>query len=1403
MTPLPLDTPPRAASVARRCAAVAVTGALAAALIAGVAPAATAAPGDPGTISGQVFRDYNGNGAFDAVAVAGGPREMGLENVAVRVVDARGRVVGEATTAIGAVSDPGGAWSTRGTYEVDLADDVEPGAALRVEFDAAGYRDTFSGTPLDDNASVRFVTAPAAGTGITSLDYGVSTPEDYSTTAPPLVSAIQSAGDPARTATPTARGEAAVVSQYWNSYYTTNGGQSANGNGSAANAAGVGTSGAFPKRVTLATFGEVGAVWGTAYQNTERNVFAAATYKRLSGLGPLGIGGIYRIGVTDTTTDGQRTVQRDGAVDAWLDVQGLPVANVPGATVDLGPAETNAERGIGNPTSWVADAHAFANAGRIGIGSITVSADQAWLYFVNLWDRNVYRIDISDPDATAAAPRVERVTTGLTDDLQPWAVTEHHGRLYVGYVDTGSPWQSAAAHGSDASVVSATTDAIDAAAPTAAPIAWTTELTVDLGYQKGPSYNAGANTTIGQAPWLWRWNSWVDTWSNPAPAGQKGLGRDQPTGVGYNAGAASWNSVQTYPQAVLSDIEFSDTNDLVIGLMDRTSLQAGNRNRAADDVGTEVNGSGNRGYEAISSGDTLIAALDATGRYVLESDGRLVDGRVSARGSANEGIGGREFFSDTNKINGAASEYHRESTLGGIAAKTGYNGLVSAVIDPLDTFNVTGLKWLSADNGDALGGYQHTSQQTSAGSNSFQKAGGLGNVQALSEEAPLQIGDRVWFDANRNGIQDAGEPPLAGIVVTATRADGTGTPLTTTTDANGNYLFDSRDANPLELLTDYVISFELPPGVDPTDAVFAGDPAYGFITWGDLAITRQASGDGRALDSNPDETTGEFAYTTGAGGQNDHTLDAGWFADLAPTATIEKFDGDVSASGAVTRVGRDADTFDDAVVFEPGETRTVVIRLTNTGPEPLKNVVLTDDALSGADLEQLQWWLPGETAPRAATRDAGTGRWTLTWDETSDAATPGFSERTWAVGEQIIGEATLTVAASDDAPHRDTAGFTADGAISDNPVVGTDPYDAFTGDIQVIKYDGDADTTPQWRDATTGDWVRPDKAGFGAAAPGSDADTTDDAVQYLAGAANTVQYVVTNMGNTWLTDLSLDDVTGAGNPEVTGWTADLAPLTAPDGAPAGYPAEHPVDGGIDIEDFLFGPGQSFVVTGTLTLQPQEQHRNDITATATVVVPAETTDGLPTDQPRLDTDGPVRATDPDDADAPFEVSDDDPFHARAAAFYVQKLGADGAALPGSSFQLRADDTSSGASAPGDVVTVDVAEIADEPGRFLVTGLAAGTYWLEETRAPAAHTLLPRPVKIQVAADSTVTLPDAHALVSVSTTDTVSTVSVTDVPALGLPPTGDTGPAPYLIVGGALLVIAAAVLVLRRMRRSATD
>ena len=77
------------------------------------------------------------------------------------------------------------------------------------------------------------------------------------------------------------------------------------------------------------------------------------------------------------------------------------------------------------------------------------------------------------------------------------------------------------------------------------------------------------------------------------------------------------------------------------------------------------------------------------------------------------------------------------------------------------------------------------------------------------------IGNVVWFDKNRDGIQDAGEPPITGVKVNL--YDKNGTLISSIlTDANGYYEFDSL------LAGEYRIEFEKPAGYDAFTSPNAG-----------------------------------------------------------------------------------------------------------------------------------------------------------------------------------------------------------------------------------------------------------------------------------------------------------------------------------------------------------------------------------------------------------------------------------------------------------------------------------------------------------------------------------------------------------------------------------------------------
>jgi SdrD B-like domain/Secretion system C-terminal sorting domain len=75
------------------------------------------------------------------------------------------------------------------------------------------------------------------------------------------------------------------------------------------------------------------------------------------------------------------------------------------------------------------------------------------------------------------------------------------------------------------------------------------------------------------------------------------------------------------------------------------------------------------------------------------------------------------------------------------------------------------------------------------------------------------IGDRVWVDTDNNGVQDAGEPGMAGVTVTLFNSVGN-VIGSTITDASGNYIFNNLPAG------SYQVGFTSPAGFifSPKDA---------------------------------------------------------------------------------------------------------------------------------------------------------------------------------------------------------------------------------------------------------------------------------------------------------------------------------------------------------------------------------------------------------------------------------------------------------------------------------------------------------------------------------------------------------------------------------------------------------
>ncbi|PID96745.1 MAG: hypothetical protein CSA84_02910 [Actinomycetales bacterium] len=102
----------------------------------------------------------------------------------------------------------------------------------------------------------------------------------------------------------------------------------------------------------------------------------------------------------------------------------------------------------------------------------------------------------------------------------------------------------------------------------------------------------------------------------------------------------------------------------------------------------------------------------------------------------------------------------------------------------------------------------------------------------------VSVGDQVWIDTDRDGLQSAGEPGVEGVTVTLTDP-ATGDTRTTTTDADGYYWFDDLTPG-----ADYTLKFAKPDGYAWTtqDASGASDNSpTGDVTDSDVSADGSVS----------------------------------------------------------------------------------------------------------------------------------------------------------------------------------------------------------------------------------------------------------------------------------------------------------------------------------------------------------------------------------------------------------------------------------------------------------------------------------------------------------------------------------------------------------------------------------
>jgi uncharacterized repeat protein (TIGR01451 family) len=599
---------------------------------------------------------------------------------------------------------------------------------------------------------------------------------------------------------------------------------------------------------SVATGQQIGTTWGAAYQRSSRALFFGAYYKVYAGLGPGGAGAIY-----STTLSGAPVV--------LATISNTGVVTHADSTPNTGDANNT-------PGSWLGDYVNWDRVGKSSLGAIRLAGDDQTLFVVNMGDRKLYSLNVNDSAPTPVDLGAIPNPCTVASDARPFGLGWYRGVLYVGGVCSAESTANTAD-------LSAYVYTYSGGAFSATPV-----LTFPFNNTAYPHGRPGNGCNFGEG----NWRPWTP----------------------INRFVNTSGTTCGYAQPMLTDIEF-DKGNMILGI----------RDRSGDQTGENVPSIPGGGGEGVSAGDILRACGSPESGWTLESNGSC--GGVSSGGVGNsDGPGGGEFYHDHFGSSSYSPVNHEEISVGGVMNVPGYEQVGYTAFDPNyingNDWRSGGIRFDRNTTGAPAGFYSLYDKCDSSGINRadgtcsgetgrFGKSAAMGDLIALCDSAPIEIGNFVWNDLNNDGVQDPGEPGLPGVVVSLNTPAGI---ITTTTDANGQYLFKNEGANSpysntLRPFTAYTIT------IDPTQLVLQ---PYAITVANAQAVSGSTTSNDAVLDVRDSDATltGGLAtinYSTGAAGYNNHGLDFGFSqlpAQFGDRVWIESDTDGNANSGTLTPV---------------------------------------------------------------------------------------------------------------------------------------------------------------------------------------------------------------------------------------------------------------------------------------------------------------------------------------------------------------------------------------------------------------------------------------------------------------------------------------------------------------------
>lgn len=498
----------------------------------------------------------------------------------------------------------------------------------------------------------------------------------------------------------------------------------------------------------MSSYNKIGAVWGMAYNKYNKTLFTTAFMKRHSGFGPKGIAGLYVVQNADNNGSGYT-------------ITGINLETVAG--LSIGFAGTEPTRNLTTDKTQPSDdgGNAVFNAvGKMSFGDCELSEDGNTLYITNLFDKKIYALNVLNPLAPTLIGSFLVPSPGCAVDseYEPFGLKYYRGKLYVGVICTAQSSQPASNGLSSANLKATVYELNSGTFTTVLP-------SFSLNYDRGFSNSSSTSFAI--------WRPWVSTWSQ-VPS----------------------NISETYPQPMLSDIEFDTDGSMILGFADRFSHQLGNSNYTPGQTSIQT---------GRVEGDVMRASKSGS-IWTIENNG-TASGTTTSGANKGGGPGGGEYYFGDLTID------HDEPAMGGLLLFPGTGEIMTTTAGSANIFYSGGTRRMNNQTGDYLytgapiawnnvsgyrsnfdgrpsptGDYKLYNGNTPG---TFGKASGLGDMEIFCSLAPLEIGNRIWRDNDQDGIQNANEPGISSITVLLFKA---GVQVaSTSTNTAGEYYFN--DAN--------------------------------------------------------------------------------------------------------------------------------------------------------------------------------------------------------------------------------------------------------------------------------------------------------------------------------------------------------------------------------------------------------------------------------------------------------------------------------------------------------------------------------------------------------------------------------------------------------------------------------